>query len=126
MRQIIKQEKAQNLVEAAIAIPILLIIFFGCVELVHLAIAHIMVKEAAYEAGRQAAIHQDNTHQAETVAASICEKISGGKTRFFIKDADNSGPKQYVVSHKKTALFPIIPDQEIKHSVAAFVFHTGD
>ena len=48
------------MLEAAFAIPVLMLLFAGCVQLLQVGIAHIVVMEAAYEAGRQAVMDQGN------------------------------------------------------------------
>ena len=122
--QLVKQEKAQTLIEAAIALPVLLLLFFGCMELVHVAVGHIVVREAAFEAGRQASINK-NADYATKVAISICGKISKGETTFEIEDRENN-KKSYVVTHHLKPWVPIIPGKEISHQVPDYLFYSGD
>lgn len=123
--KMIQDESAQALVESAIAIPVLIILFFGCLELIHMGIGHIVVREAVFEAGRMCYLDKEDQQNAERIAKEICSKISKGNTDFYI-DEPPQGARVYVVSHQIKPIVPVIPSREIKYSVPVFMFESGD
>lgn len=113
-------ELGQAAVEAAVALPIAVLLFCGCVQLVQFGLAHIVVQEAAFEAGRQAALDKNGTGNAQRVAAEICSRISTGPTEFQI---DNG---VFVVTHHLHSFLKILPDFAITHRCPPFIFDTGE
>ncbi len=121
----LKPEQGQALVETALALPLLVLIFLGTIEFVHWSIAQVVVKEAAFEAGREAVLHGDDRNAATRVAQKICSSVSSGKTTFLIEHADQPALKRYVVIHHLKLIFPIWPVPSISQAVPAFLFDTG-
>lgn len=106
----------QAAVEAAVAIPIAVLLFCGCVQLVQIGLAHLVVLDAVYEAGRQAALDDDQTANAQRVASDICRSISPGETTFRVV------PGVYSVTHRLHPLFPVVPQLAISHRCLKDVF----
>jgi len=120
MRNLLKDQRGQAMVEAAVAIPIALLLFAGCIQFVQIGLAHIVVMEAAYEAGRQASLDQDQTGNAQRVAAEICRSLSSGTTVFQIDRG------QYAVTHHLNSIFPILKNITVSHSCPQTLFLTAD
>jgi hypothetical protein len=118
MQHGIRGQKGQALVEAAVAIPIVVLLFAGCVQLLQIGAAHIIVLDAVFEAGRQAAMDGGNDN-AQRVAGEICRTISAGATEFT---ADNF---QYQVTHHLAAFFPIVKNVVISHACLRTCFDTS-
>lgn len=117
-------QKGQALVEMALAIPILILLFCGCMQLVHIGIAHIVVRDAAFEAGRSAVMNQNNLSRGEAIAQQICRKVSSGATTFEMASLGGNS-HEYVVTHYLHPIFPVINNIEVKHSCPDFLFDTG-
>jgi Flp pilus assembly protein TadG len=116
MPKIIRSTKAQAMVEAALAVPILILLLAGCVQLIQIAIGHIVVLEAAYEANRQVIMDQGKTDNAVRVAKEICSAISPGATDYDLNTA--------TVTHHLRSIFPIIKKVDISHSCSPYIFGT--
>jgi hypothetical protein len=106
----------QAMVEAAIAIPIAVLLFAGCVQLLQIGIAHIVVMDAAYEAGRQAFLDQGAMDRATQVAGEICRAVSPGATELKFENG------QFIVTHHLQTLFPVLKNLGVSHSCPAYVF----
>lgn len=111
-------ERGQALVETAVALPLLVLLFMGCAQLCQIGLAHILVMDAVYEAGRQAELDRGQTERAARVAREICARISPGATEFRLE-----GGKCWVVHHLK-AVFPLVKSVVIRHSCPDSLFHT--
>jgi len=101
-----------------LALPIVLVLFMGCVQLVQIGVAHVVVMEAAYEAGRQFALDQDPVHAAQ-VARDICRPISPGLTEF---EPQIRGGR---VSHHLRPVVAVIQNVKITHTCPAKLFQSG-
>lgn len=110
--------KAQAMVEAALAVPILILLFAGCVQLLQIGIGHIVVMEAAYEANRQVVLDLGKTDNALRVAQEICRTISPGLTEY---DRDHA-----TVIHHLRAIFPVIKKIDIVHSCSPRIFGSDE
>lgn len=106
----------QAAVESAVAIPIAVLLFCGCVQLVQIGLAHLVVLDAVYEAGRQAAMDNDQPGNAQRVAAEICRFVSPGATTFRVTSGS------YTVTHRLRPLFPVVPQLVISHRCLKDVF----
>lgn len=118
LRLLFKKNQAQAMVEAALAIPILILLFAGCLQLVHVAIANAVVQVAAYEAGRQAGLDSSDMTRAQAVAQEICGALSKGSTNCFY-DPDSGS---YKVTHNLKAIVPVLGEIKITHACPAFLF----
>lgn len=121
----LKKEEGQALVETAVALPIVLILFLGAIEFVHWNMARVVVKEAAFEAGREAFLDHDDIGQARLMAKKICAPLGSGETIFRIDHADEPALKNYVVSCHLKALFPLWTIPVVTQSVPALLFDSG-
>lgn len=90
------------MVEAAIAIPVAVLLFAGCIQLLQIGLAHIVVLDAAYEAGRRAALDDSQTDNAARLAADICRVVSPGATEFRQENG------AYTVTHHLRSIFPLV------------------
>ncbi len=113
-----RDQKGQLLIEAAVALPILIILFMGCVQLVQIGIAHIVVQDAVYEAGRQAWMDQGDTVNAGRVAGEICRSLSPGRTEFVCQR------QWYIVTHHLKPIFAVIKNIKVRHTCPAHLFRT--
>jgi Flp pilus assembly protein TadG len=120
MHKIFYRQQGQSMVEAAFAIPILLLLFAGCVQLVQIGVAHIVVRVAAYEAARQTYLASGNLANGRQVAMEICRTLSPGQTEYTL------GQRGYQVTHHLQAIFPVIKNVEITYSCPGFVFQAGE
>ncbi len=122
MPELCRNQQGQALAEAALAIPILVLLFMGCLQFLQIGLAHIVVMEAVFEAGRQAYLDQGDPRNGQKVAAEICGSVSPGRTEFVVDPANAA--RTYTVIHDLKALFPIIRNVHIKHSCPEYVFRT--
>jgi hypothetical protein len=118
MPTIIRSLKAQAMVETAFAIPILVLLFAGCVQMIQIGIAHIVVMEAAYEANRQLVMDAGNPANAQRVAAEICRSLSSGPTVY--------DKNQAAVTHQLKSIFPIVKQIKITHVCSPRIFQTEE
>jgi hypothetical protein len=119
IQQLAWRQKGEVLVETALAVPLVLAIFAGCAQIVQIGLAHIVVREATYEAGRQ--YWMDNSSgNAGRVAAEICSRLSSGRTVF----AYDAATGLCTVTHQLNSLFSIVKNIKISHSLPAGVFRT--
>jgi len=114
MPTLLRGTQAQAMVEAAFAIPVLILLVAGCVQLIQIAIGHIVVMEAAYEANRQVILDQGKTDNALRVAQEICRTISPGATEY---DKDTA-----TVTHHLRSIFPVIKNIDITHACSPYIF----
>jgi hypothetical protein len=116
MRRLLRGQKAQSVVETAFAVPILVILFMGCVQLIQIGIGQIVVMVAAYEAGRQVFLDQGGLTNGQQVAQRLCATVSSGPTRLSAEGG------QYQVTHHLHAWFPIVKNIQLRHAVPAHIF----
>lgn len=103
-------------------LPVLLLLFLGCLQLLQIAVAQLVVMDAAYEAGRQAYLHAGQTEPGQAAAADICRSLSPGRTDFGY-DPDAGA---YRVTHHLQPLFPRVGKPAISYACPASVFSAGD
>ena len=107
--------------EAAFAIPVAVLLFAGCIQLIQIGLAHVIVLDAAYEAGRQAALDGSHAGNAQRVAADICRVVSSGATEFRAEDG------VYTVTHHLRSIFPIVKNITVtKRCLKSYFFVQGD
>ncbi|MCK5218886.1 pilus assembly protein [bacterium] len=111
-------QRGQLLIETAVALPILIILFMGCVQLVQIGIAHIVVLDAVYEAGRQAGMDQGDTVNAGRVAGEICRSLGPGTTEFICQK------QSYIVTHYLKPLFAVVKNVKVRHACPVYLFRT--
>jgi Flp pilus assembly protein TadG len=102
------------MVETALAVPVLILLVAGCVQLLQIAIGHLVVMEAAYEANRQVILDQGKTDNALRVAQEICRTLGPGTTEYNQASA--------TVTHHLRAIFPIVKKVDISHSCSPNIF----
>jgi hypothetical protein len=119
MKKLFCKSQGQALVETALAIPILFLLFMGCVQIVQIGLAHVVVLDAAYEAGRQAHMDGNRLDRGRQVAIEICRGVSSGLTEFSL-----DGHGFYSVTHHLHSIVPIIKNIKITHVCPPFLFRT--
>jgi len=117
---LIRRQKGQAMVEAAFALPIVLLLFGGCLQLIQIGISTIVVKVAVYEAARQAHMDKQDLGNGRQVAQEICKTLSSGATEFDYEDG------AYRVVHHLNALIPVIGDVAITQKVPGYLFQAGE
>ena len=118
--RLIKQQAGQSMVEAAFAIPIVLLLFAGCAQLIQIGIANIVVRIAVYEGARQAHMDGGKLGNGQRVAEDICKGVSSGTTEF------TSENRNYPVTHQLKALFPVVKNIKVDHTCPGYVFEAGE
>ncbi len=108
--------KAQAMVETAFALPVLVLLLAGCVQVLQIAVAHIVVLDAAYEANRQYVLDQRRAEGACRTAQHICRALGPGVTEY--------SPIRSQVTHYLKPLFPMFSTIKIQHDCMWFVFST--
>jgi hypothetical protein len=119
MKTMRQNQDGQALVETVLAIPIILLLFLGSVQMIQIGLAHIVVLDAAYEAGRQAHLDGNRLENGRRVAEEICRCVSSGPTEF---SRDDQG--KYVVTHHLHSIFPVLKNITIMHQCPWFLFRT--
>jgi hypothetical protein len=117
----LRSQGGQAVVEAVLAVPILIMLFAACLQLLHLGLAHIVVELAAYEATRQGTLANMNLSEARRTAEDICRVLGPGKTEVTYQD----NPPRYVVTHHLRPLVPIVRELIVSHSLPSYVFLPG-
>jgi Flp pilus assembly protein TadG len=113
--------KGQSMIEAAVAVPILVVLFMGCIQLAQIGLGQIVVMVAAYEAGRQVSMDDNQTANGERVAKEICAAVSSGDTTLSL----TSNPNECTVSHHLRALFPVVKNITLTASCPQHLFMTS-
>lgn len=120
LRNISGRQQGQALVETALALPLLLLLFAGCLQLIQLGVAHIVVQVAAYEAGRQAVMDNRAIGQARRVAEEVCRPLGAGRTEITV------GSGRTVVVHHLQTLLPIGREIPVRRSCSFLVFRGAE
>ncbi len=114
-----RRHRAQALVETALALPLLLLLFAGCLQIIQLGVAHIVVQVAAYEAGRQAAMDNQDLGRARQVAEDMCRPLGAGRTEIKVEQG------RTVVTHHLKTLLPIGREIPVSRACLSIVFWNG-
>jgi len=115
-----KNQKAQAMVETAFTIPILVLLFAGCVQLIQIGVANVVVYVAVYEAARQAHMDERNLSNGQKVAEEICRAISKGDTEFKFENS------YYTVTHHLQPIIPVVKKIRIAHMCPDYIFEAGE
>jgi TadE-like protein len=119
-QHLMKEQTGQAMVEAAFAIPIILLLFAGCTQLIQIGIANIVVRVAVYEGARQAHMDGGELGNGQLVAEDICKSVSSGSTEFTEENGN------YTVTHHLKALLPVVKNIKVDHTCPGYVFEAGE